>query len=54
MISVPYVIRQDTIEVMEYHDGRTSKGRITQLTQDSLKIQWDTGDENDYVRHLDR
>jgi hypothetical protein len=44
-----YQLEQDTIEIFEYHDGHTSKGRIATLNEVLLVIEWRTGDRNEYV-----
>ncbi len=51
VVSVPYILKRDSIEIFEYHDGLTSKGIIRKLTEDSLIVSWETGDENNYVRY---
>jgi|GEM_PF-4869446 len=49
VISVPYIINHDSIEIFEYHDSETSKGKIIKLTSDSLVIKWITEDVNRYT-----
>lgn len=56
IITAPFILRGDSIEIFEYHDGESSAGIITKLTKDSLVIKWTTGDVNRYVaraHHLD-
>ncbi|NQX96991.1 MAG: hypothetical protein HRT73_03805 [Flavobacteriales bacterium] len=48
--TIPYLVKDDTIEVFEYHGGpngmETSQGVITKLTNDSLIISFFTGGDN--------
>lgn len=49
IVKVPFILRGDSIEIFERHDGETSTGIITKLTKASLVIKWTTGDVNRYV-----
>ncbi len=55
--TVPYLVKDDTIEIFEYGGGpngmETSQGVITKLTNDSLIIFFFTGGDNKerYVKY---
>jgi hypothetical protein len=44
-----YRLSQDTLEVFEYHEGRTTKGTIVTLNEHEFVVAWVTGDRNAYV-----